>query len=330
MKTGLLLLNLGTPDSPNFLSVWRYLRVFLADKRVVTLNVFWRYLLLYGVILPTRVAQTTRAYKAIWTPRGSPLRYHGEDLCKLLQHHLGEAYQVVLAMRYGQPSLDRALEQVQDCDRLYILPLYPQYSSAATGSILEFVLQRLARQTFIPELTVIREFYQHPAFIQAWAQRIAPYLPGQEMLVFSYHGLPQHQVEQAGCQPVCVNECTLSPQFLRQHNCYRAQCYQTSALLAQALQLTPQHYTIVFQSRLGRIPWIQPYMEEHLHGLAKQGIKRIAVVCPSFVADCLETLEEVDIRMRSLWQNLGGESMVVIPCLNADETWGKAILSLLG
>lgn len=329
MKTGLLLLNLGTPDSPDFMSVWRYLREFLADKRVISLPALLRYMLLYGVILPTRVAKTTHAYKTIWTDRGSPLRYHGEDLRAALQRHLGETYRVVLAMRYGRPSLDSALAEVQDCERLLILPLYPQYSSAATGSILEAILQRLGRQTFIPELTVLREFYQHPAFIQVLAQRIAPYILEQDMLVFSYHGLPERQIKQAGCHSICADDCTLTTQFLTRPNCYRAQCYQTSSLLAQALHLNSKQYTTVFQSRLGRIPWIQPYMEEHLKVLATQGMKRIAVVCPSFVADCLETIEEVGVRMRALWQDLGGESMVLVPCLNADDAWCQAILALL-
>ncbi len=329
MKTGLLLINLGTPDAPDFMSVWRYLREFLADKRVVSLPAPLRYLLLYGVILPLRVAKTTRAYQEIWTQQGSPLRCHGEALRSKLQQYLGETYQVAFAMRYGQPSLDRALKDLQHCRRLLIVPLYPQYSSAATGSSLEAVFQQLARQTYIPNVTVVREFYQHPAFIQVLASRIAPYIAEQDMLIFSYHGLPQSQVQQAGCHSLCVSDCGLTPQALLHPNCYRAQCYQTSTLLAQALQLSTHQYTTVFQSRLGRTPWIQPYMEERLQQLATQGIKRIAVACPSFVADCLETLEEIDIRTRDLWHTLGGESMTLIPCLNADDEWCKAILSII-
>lgn len=327
MKTGLLLINLGTPDEPNFAGVWRYLREFLADKRVVSLSAPLRFLLLYGVILPLRVAKTTHAYQQIWTQRGSPLRFHGEELRDKLQAFLGVTYQVVLAMRYGRPSLEQALLDLQDCDRLLILPLYPQYSSAATGSSLDVVFKRLAQQTFIPDVTVVREFYQHPAFIKALAHRIAPDVAGQDMLIFSYHGLPQQQVQQAGCDPLCATDCVVTSQPLLQSNCYRAQCYQTSYLLAQALQLSAHQYTTVFQSRLGRTPWIQPYMEERLQQLAAQGIKRIAVACPSFVADCLETLEEIGMRTRALWHTLGGESVTLIPCLNVDDEWCEAILS---
>ena len=323
-KTGLLLINLGTPETPNFSGVWRYLREFLADKRVVTLPAPLRLLLLYGIILPFRVANTTRAYQAIWTQKGSPLRLHGEALCQKLQQHLGDNYHVMLAMRYGTPSLAQALDTLQHCDHLMILPLYPQYSSAATGSSLEAVLAQIAQQTFIPKLTVIREFYQHPAFIKALAQQMTPYIAGHEKVMLSYHGLPENQVQKAGCQSICPQAC--GPEA--PPNCYRAQCYQTSALLAQALQLPPEQVITVFQSRLGRMPWIQPYMEETLRQLANQGIKRIVVACPAFVADCLETLEEIGIRARALWESLGGECLTLVPCLNAEDAWCKAIMTI--
>lgn len=327
MKTGLLLINLGTPDAPSFMGVWRYLREFLSDKRVITLPAPLRYLLLYGVILPFRVAKAKHGYQAIWTSKGSPLRCHSETLCLKLQKYLGESYHVKLAMRYGQPSIAQALDELKHCDSLLILPLYPQYSSAASGSALEAVLQRVAEQTFIPNVSIIREFYQHPMFIRAQAQRILPYLAGHDRLIFSYHGLPQQQIQQAGCQVLCTSDCVIEPQQLLQPNCYRAQCYQTSVLLAQALQLQPGQYATVFQSRLGRTPWVQPYLEEYLVQLAAQGIKRIAIACPSFVADCLETIEEIGIRMRDLWHTLGGEHFTLIPCLNAEDLWCEAIMA---
>lgn len=326
-KTGLLLINLGTPDSPDFRAVWRYLREFLNDKRVVSLSAPLRFLLLYGIILPLRVAKTTKAYQEVWTHKGSPLRFHGEELQHKLQLFLGETYQVKLAMRYGHPNIECALMSMKDCERLLILPLYPQYSSAATGASLEMTLQLLAQQTYIPHITVIREFYQHPAFIRAQAQRIAPYVSGHEMLVFSYHGLPESQVQQSGCKVLCAKGCDADPQSASRPNCYRAQCFHTSALLAQALQLPVERYTTVFQSRLGRTPWIQPYMEEQLQRLATQGIQRIAIACPSFVADCLETLEEIGVRMRALWLSLGGKQLTLVPCLNAEDAWCEAIMA---
>lgn len=327
MKIGLLLINLGTPQTPSFMHVWRYLREFLFDNRVVNLPAPLRFLLLYGVILPFRVSKARRGYQAIWTSQGSPLRCHSETLEQKLQQLLGESYQVMVAMRYGQPSIDQALDKLKHCDQLLILPLYPQYSSAASGSALQAVLQRIAKRTFIPSIRVVREFYQHPMFIRAQAQRILPYLTGLDKLIFSYHGLPETQIQQSGCQVPCTSDCVLEPQTLLHTNCYRAQCYQTSVLLAQALQLQAHQYVTVFQSRVGRTPWIQPYLEEHLVQLAGQGIKRIAIACPSFVTDCLETLEEIGIRMRALWHASGGEHMTLIPCLNGDDNWCEAIMS---
>lgn len=327
-KIGLLLINLGTPSAPDFWSVWRYLREFLNDKRVITLPAVLRFFILYGLILPGRVAKTTKAYQKIWSEKGSPLRVHSEDLCQRLQVQLGDQYQVVLAMRYGQPSIAQALAQMQNWEHLYILPLYPQYSSAATGSSLEAVLRYIGSQSCIPNLTVIREFYQHPSFIQAQAQQIRSYISDHDAIVFSYHGLPVHHLQQAGCQAVCDTKCTIPSKLLQHPNCYRAQCYQTSALLAEALQLEPHQYMTVFQSRLGRTPWIQPYMEEYLAKLPAQGVKRIAIACPSFVADCLETLEEIGDRMAAAWRLAGGEQLTLIPCLNAESIWCEAIQTI--
>ena len=325
MKTGLLLINLGTPDAPNYLGVWRYLREFLIDKRVINLPIILRVLLLYGVILPFRVAKAKHAYQAIWTTKGSPLRCHSEELGKKLQEKLGASFQVAIAMRYGQPSIDQALEELKNCERLLILPLYPQYSSAASGSALQAFLEKIAKQTFIPHIQIINAFYKHPMFIRAQTQRIIPYLAGHDKILFSYHGLPKRQIQQAGCQSVCTSDCVLQGALLHP-NCYRAQCYQTSALLAQALELKPEQYCTAFQSRLGRTEWIEPYLEAQLLQLAEQGVKRIAVACPAFVSDCLETLEEIGIRMRALWLEAGGEDMTLIPCLNAEDIWCEAIM----
>ncbi|MCR9192580.1 MAG: ferrochelatase [Gammaproteobacteria bacterium] len=329
MKTGFLLLNLGTPEGPDFWSVWQYLRVFLADKRVITLPAPLRYLLLYGLILPTRVIKSSHAYQSIWTPQGSPLRVHGEALCQALQAQLGAQYQIALAMRYGHPSIDSALEQLDDCQQLTILPLYPQYASASTGSSLEAVLKKIAQKRVIPNVTVIREFYDHPGFIKAQADLIAPYVSDHEHLVLSYHGLPQQQIAQSGCHGGCEAACPVSSKGLPDPECYRAQCYQTTALLAEALQLTKDQYTTAFQSRLGRTPWVKPYLEDVLESLAKDKIKRIAIVCPSFVADCLETLEEIGMRGQEFWKNLGGEQLTLIPCLNANDQWRDALITIL-
>ncbi|MDP3705201.1 MAG: ferrochelatase [Legionellaceae bacterium] len=326
MTKGLLLINLGTPDNPNTTSVRQYLREFLADKRVIDLPLPLRYALLYGFILPTRTRQTIEAYQSIWTEQGSPLRYHSTQLCHTLQKELGEDYRVVIGMRYGNPSLLDALHSLRTCEHITVLPLYPQYSSAATGSSIEYVLKAIASQTVFPSLNIIRDFHQHPGFIQAQAHLIKPYLTDHDHLVLSYHGLPERHLQQSGCQKVCIEACPSTTERSTNQSCYRAQCYQTTASIAHALDLKLTFYNTGFQSRLGRTPWIKPYTDALLLELINRGITRLAIACPSFVADCLETLEEIGIRARAQWQQLGGKQLTLIPCLNDHELWIKAII----
>lgn len=281
---------------------------------------------MYGIILPFRLLRTQHAYKTIWTKQGSPLRQHSEALCKKLQHCLGKNYQVALGMRYGNPSIERALNQLKDCDRIIVLPLYPQYSSAATGSSIEEVLHLIAKKKKIPHLQVISHFYDHPEFVRAQAALVKPYLANNDMVLFSYHGLPEEHLRHVGCQKICSGACPTSSEH---RDCYRYQCFATTSYIAQELHLKSEQYMTAFQSRLGRTPWIKPYFDDVLEQLAQRNIKRLAVVCPSFVADCLETLEEIGIRAQQRWQVLGGESLSVIPCLNSDQIWCDAIIALV-
>jgi ferrochelatase len=322
MKHGILLINLGTPEQPTLTAVRRYLREFLVDKRVIHLPACIRYILLYGVILPFRSHASTHAYQAIWTPQGSPLLYHSKNLCNKLQAQLGNDYIVALGMRYGKPSIQHALQQLQSCEHITILPLYPQYSSAASGSSIEKALALLSSREIFPSFTVIRDFYQHPNFIQAQAAQIQPYLSSGDYILFSYHGLPTNHLLSTGCVSECSCECV-------QHTtCYRAQCYQTTALLAQELRILPTAYTTAFQSRLGKTEWIKPYTEHMLQKLVSQGIQNLTVVCPSFVADCLETLEEIGMRAKTQWLALGGQQFTLIPALNDSAPWVKAVQSI--
>ncbi|RUQ84989.1 ferrochelatase [Legionella septentrionalis] len=326
MQHGLLLLNLGTPASPDVPAVRRYLRQFLADKRVIALPAPLRYLLLYGIILPFRPKQTARAYKAIWTEHGSPLLYHGKKLADKLQAELGTNCKVVLAMRYGEPSIAKALQELHSCDHITILPLYPQYSSAATGSTLEEVMRQLSIRSTIPFLNIIRDFHQFPGFIQAQAAKIKPYLNDHDYILLSYHGLPENHLLKNACKTHCQTGCNKkSPGH---PSCYRAQCIKTSTLLALELQLRQHQFGMSFQSRLGKTPWIKPYTDHMLTELARRGIKRLAVACPSFVSDCLETLEEIGMRAREDWQKLGGEKFTLIPCVNDDDVWVQELLNL--
>ncbi len=325
MKQGVLLINIGSPEAPDVPAVRRYLREFLSDKRVIDLPAPLRFLLLYAFILPFRPARSAHAYQAIWTENGSPLICHSNALREKLQARLGAQCKVVLGMRYGQPSISTACEQLQSCEHITVLPLYPQYSSAATGSAIEKVLQVLAPNAIFPSLTIIRDFYQHPAFIQALAVQIRPYITDHDYVLFSYHGLPEHHLQKSGCKPVCVDACP--PISSVNQSCYRAQCQQTTALLAAVLELT--NYGTSFQSRLGHTPWIKPYTDALLTELAARGVKRLAIACPSFVADCLETLEEIGIRAREQWRQAGGEVLTLIPCMNARDEWVEACLQII-
>lgn len=327
MRRGLLLINLGTPTNPSPPAVRSYLRTFLTDKRVIDLPALLRYILVYMFILPFRVKRSAHAYQTIWTERGSPLLNHSNDLMVQIQQELSPEYEVALGMRYGEPSIASALQRLKYCEAITILPLYPQYSSAASGSSIEESLRILGSWNTIPSLTVIRDFFQHPAYINAQAKLIEEHIQKQGHILFSYHGIPERQVTKNHCKPICHADC---PE-LSEHNqgCYKAQCYQSSRLLAQKLQLSAHQYSTAFQSRLGKTPWIKPYTDETLNQLAAQGIKKLVVVCPSFVADCLETLEEIGIRAKQQWITLGGTEFTVVPCFNSHPLWVQAITQII-
>jgi len=327
MKNGLLLINLGTPHSPQKIAVWRYLSEFLSDKRVIDLPAWLRYPLIYGIILPFRLRKTTEAYRAIWTKKGSPLLLHSLDLQDQLQARLGEDWQVSLGMRYGKPSLEEGLKDLANCNHLTILPLYPQYSSAATGTAIEDILKLIALQNAPPSLTLIRDFYQEEGYIEAQAALIQPKLASHDYLLLSYHGLPERHLHKTGCLKPCTTSCP--PIREANQSCYRAQCYATTEALAKKLSLSPEEYGMSFQSRLGKTPWIKPYTDEFLVELINKGIKRLAVACPSFVADCLETLEEIGIRAKEQWQQLGGEQLTLIPCVNDSQLWIEGLVKLI-
>lgn len=327
MKKGLLLLNLGTPSAPDVPSVRRYLREFLSDPRVIDLPAPLRYLLLYGFILPFRSKHTAKAYQKIWGSTGSPLRTLSLELLKAVQIRLGNDTRVAFGMRYGEPSLEKAIEALSTVDELTILPLYPQYSSAATGSSISAALKQLAHLSTIPSVRVIRDFYQHPAFIHAEASLIKPFVAAHDYILFSYHGLPEKHLMKSGCNTVCVGQCPTTDTLV--HVCYRAQCFQTTRCIAEALQLNETQYSTSFQSRLGKTPWIKPYTDHTLETLAQRGVKRLALVCPSFVTDCLETLEEIGVQARAEWLAKGGEHFTLIPCLNTTDTWINAIASIV-
>jgi ferrochelatase len=333
--TGVLLLNLGTPDSPSVPDVRRYLREFLQDPRVIDINPIGRWLLLNLFILPFRPAKSAKAYQSIWGERGSPLLFHSQDLAAGVARTLGPGYVVELAMRYGQPSIASALTKLRAADprKIVVLPLFPQYSSAASGSALERVYELVRQEWNVPAVESIAPFYDDPGFIAAFAQvaekHLAPFRP--DFVLFSYHGLPERHMRKsdltgAHClqSPTCCD--AIGP---ANRNCYRAQCYATTRALAAKLGLGADGHSVSFQSRLGRTPWIHPYTDQVLPELAKAGKKRLAVMSPAFVADCLETVEEIAIRAKEQWRSLGGEDLLLVPSLNAESSWISAVAQLV-
>jgi ferrochelatase len=327
MNRGLLLINLGTPKNCNPTAIRRYLCEFLIDKRVIDIAWPLRYLFVYGLIAPFRTNKSTHAYQQIWTPQGSPLLINSQNLVAKVQDYLGEDFKVVLGMRYGTPSIETALDQLKECSSITVLPLYPQYSSAATGSSIEKTLSILAKREVIPSLTIIADFYQNQAYIKAQAQSIKSQLPVNHHLLFSYHGIPERQISKSGCTKVCPAIC--APINSTNQFCYKAQCYQTSRLLAAELGLSSQQYSTSFQSRLGKIPWIKPYTDEILDALITQGVENLTICCPSFVTDCLETLEEVGLRAKEQWLKLGGKQFSLIPGMNDTSQWVEALSNII-
>ena len=330
---GALLINLGTPDAPRPREVRAYLREFLSDPRVIDLPTLPRKLLLEAVILPTRPRRTAAAYAKVWSDAGSPLLVHGEALRAALERRLGASWAVALGMRYGRPSLDTALRRLEErgVREVIALPLFPQYSSAATGSALAALFAAPAA-TRLHRIHALGPFYDDPGFVAAWRDIAAHALADfrADHVLFSYHGLPERQIratDPSGSHCLASADCCARPHAAHA-SCYRAQCYATTAALVAALRLDPAHTSTSFQSRLGRTPWIRPFTDHVLPELASAGVRRLAVLCPSFAADCLETVEEIGIRARAQWRGLGGEDLRLIDCPNAHPTWVEAVAQL--
>ncbi len=333
MRTGVLLINVGTPDSPDVSSVRKYLREFLTDGRVLTVPALIRWLLVHLIIAPFRGPKSAHAYKSIWTKDGSPLLVNGKSLASSLQQEMGPSFVVRLAMRYGNPPIESVIRELLDehlCERLIVVPLYPQYSSSATGTAIERVQSILAKRAVIPAVRFVGDFYDNEGFLAAQAdiarEKLASFKA--DHVLMSYHGLPESHVK-----ATTKDHCLAKPdccKSLGAHNrfCYRAQAFATSRSLAQKLGLSEGSYTVSFQSRLGRTPWIQPFTDMILSDLYKNGVRRLAVTVPSFVSDCLETIEEIGMRAREDWTALGGEDFLLIPCVNSDPRWVKALANI--
>jgi ferrochelatase len=335
--TGVLLLNLGTPASPSVGDVRRYLREFLSDPRVIDINAVGRWMLLNLVILPLRPAKSARAYQSIWglAGNGSPLLHHSLGLADGVREALGPGFVVELAMRYGAPSIASALAKLRAANpaKLVVAPLFPQYASSSTGSALDRVYELVRKEWNVPAIATLPPFYDEPGFVRAFAEIARRHLDAfrPDFVLFSYHGLPERQVRKSdptGAHCLASAGCcdAIGP---ANRYCYRAQCFATTRALAASLGLTPERHSVSFQSRLGRTPWIHPYTDVVLPALAKAGHRRLAVMCPAFVADCLETVEEIGIRAKEQWAALGGEDLLLVPSLNASPSWVDAVAKMV-
>jgi protoporphyrin/coproporphyrin ferrochelatase len=332
-KTGVFLINLGTPDSPSVPDVRKYLREFLMDGRVIDIPAFNRWFLINFVIAPFRAPQSAKGYHELWTKEGSPLKVYGEKLCNLVQKTLGENYHVVLGMRYQNPSIHHALKEFKDkgFEKIIVVPLYPQYASASTGSTIEKVMDEMKSWEVVPTVKIISQFFEHPLFIKAFAQLGSEYLKKAQYdhVLFSYHGLPERQILKASCDNYCrLGDCC-NVYHSKNKYCYRAQCFETTRLLAKELGIKEGGYTVCFQSRLGKTPWIKPYTDEVIKQLPSKNIKSVLVLSPSFVADCLETTIEIGVEYKKMFNDLGGSRWDMVESLNLSPVWVECLKDMV-
>lgn len=341
-KTGLLLINLGTPSAPTTEAVRPYLREFLSDPRVINVPAPLRWFLVNVIIAPFRAPKSAHAYQSIWTERGSPLLVASQDLAEKVKARLDEISAaagtepvvVELAMRYGEPSIRGALEKLkrQGTERVVVFPLYPQYSSATSGSSMERVIEIARDEWAMPSLCFVPPFYEHPAFLDAAAAAGQPVLDELEPdhVLFSFHGLPEDHItmcDQTGQHCLKKDDCCDAISDVNAF-CYRAQCVATTRGIASRLGLDKEQHSLSFQSRLGQQEWVKPYTDDVVRELARRGKKRLAVFCPAFVADCLETLEEIGMRARDDFVAAGGEELRLVPCVNDHPAWVEAVVRL--
>ncbi|MDD2701712.1 MAG: ferrochelatase [Sideroxydans sp.] len=317
-KTGILLINLGTPDAPTAKAVRPYLKEFLGDPRVVEIPRLIWWLILNGIILNVRPKKSAAKYASIWLKEGSPLRVYTEKQAVLLQGYLSQKTQtpfaVEYAMRYGQPSIPAALRKLkeQNCQRILIVPMYPQYAASTTATATDIVYRELQQMRNTPAIRTIKHFHDDAGYIKALAANINEYWMKKgrpEKLLMSFHGLPKYTLEKG--------------------DPYHCECMKTGRLLAEELGLKPEQYAVTFQSRFGKAEWLQPYTSATLKQWGADKLKRVDVVCPGFVADCLETLEEIAMEGKEEFQHAGGGEYHYIPCLNARDDWMHALTELV-
>jgi len=329
--TAILLMNVGSPNEPRIFKVWKYLTLFLNDKHVIDLPWLPRKILVNLIIIPFRVRHSTRLYQRLWAGRGSPLIFFSEEMSRKLGAKLGANFKVFVGMRYGNPGYKKAIEKIkkEGFQRLVVFPLFPQYAMSTTETALKAVEKEIEKQQMNIELHRVEQFYDHPGFIAAFAGQALKYnLKKYNHVVFSYHGLPNRQLEKKH-PGIKVQDCNCA-EFMPEYgsHCYRATCYATTRKLAKQLGLQKKEYSVAFQSRLSR-NWMAPFTDDIILEKLKEGHKKILVLAPAFVTDCLETLVEIGEDYRQMFQNAGGETLQLVESLNAESSWIEAMENIV-
>lgn len=323
---------MGTPDAPTPGAVGRYLREFLGDGRVIDIPYIPRKILVNGIIAPTRKFKSSAEYKKVWTEKGSPLLLYTEELLEKLKARFeGEDVTVEMAMRYQSPSMDDVLAKMQKAnyDKLVIVPLYPQYASATTGSTIQKAMEIISKWYVIPEVSMVSQFYDDPRYIDTIVEVAKPFdLKAYDHILFSYHGLPERQVDKVYEDRKCSNHSCETEINEENKFCYKATCYATTRLLAEKLGLSEDEYTVCFQSRLDK-KWLRPFSDDVIKELAEKGAKKLLFFSPAFVADCLETTVEIGEGYLEEFQEMGGESLELVPSLNSHPMWVDCVEGLV-
>jgi ferrochelatase len=331
-KTAVLLVNLGSPDSPAPKDVYRYLTEFLNDPRVIDINWLGRKILVNGIIVPFRHRKSAAVYKKLWTENGSPLIHSGRQVQQLLQEKFDrDETRVFLAMRYQNPSIASALESIRDWEPhdMVVIPMFPQYASASTGSVIEKVMDEMKSWWTFPNVRFVTQFYDHPLFIKGFVERGREHnWKEYDHVLFSYHGLPERQLDKIYKDNKCRNHSCEHEINDENKLCYKATCYATTRSIVEQLGIPEDKYTVCFQSRLGK-GWIEPFSDEVIEELGKQGAKKLLVFSPAFVADCLETTIEIGDEYQELFEENGGEHVQLVSSLNESQTWVDCLEDLV-
>lgn len=331
-KTGVLLINLGTPDEAKVGAVRRYLFEFLNDPRVIDLPWLLRKILVNLIIVPFRSFSSTKIYKELWTDQGSPLMIHGESVTKKLQEQLGDEFGVHLAMRYQNPSMDKVMKEMYllNYKKIIIVPLFPHYASASSGSAMEKAMRIMSKWWVIPEISMISQFWDDEGFINSFVERAKQYdIESYDHVLFSYHGLPERHVNKVYEDGIpckdhnCETDLTEDNKF-----CYKATCFATTRLLAEKLDIPEEKYTVAFQSRLDK-KWLEPFSDKVIAERAAKGDKRILAFSPAFVADCLETTVEIGMEYQEIFEAHGGEKVQLVESLNDHPMWVNTLEKLV-